>query len=148
MTAEAVREEFGAPVAKEVGWLDTGPCWTYLHEKRRWLNNVLMFWAIPFVAAICAAEGCDWIDGYVTRKPVLLDFKDEKLVRWDMIEPIVTGRNCTVPLYPKKTWNATLGVWEEDPFPAEECSQVHEALPDPPTCASIRALEFLRVEEN
>ena len=156
ITAESVREEFGAPDAEEADLgEDAKSCWTYWHEERGWcpdppsalwLLDLALFPAtILSIPVNAALPGVPWDLAYVTRKPVLLDFEDEKLVRWEMIEAIVTGWDCEEPLFPEKTWNATLGVWEEDPFPAEEYGPVHEAFPDPPTCASIRELEPRRV---
>jgi hypothetical protein len=137
MTAEAVREEFGAPEA-----MDTYSCWSYVHERQNWAATLLLSWGIPFAAAICAAPGedCEWKDFYVVANMVLLDFEEEKLVRWEMVEPIEIGWECSRPLFAKK-WNPTTGRFEDDPFPDEKCGPVF-GFPDPPTCTSIRGPPF------
>jgi hypothetical protein len=88
------------------------------------------------VVAVCAAEGCEWTDFYVESNMVLLDFEEEKLVRWETIEPIEIGRECSRPLFAKE-WNPNTGRYEDDPFPRETCVPVF-GFPDPPYCTSIR----------
>jgi hypothetical protein len=146
MTTETVREKFGAPTEADLSG-DAKSCWTYWHEEREWcsdppsalwLLDLLLFPAMILSIPVNAAlPGVPWDLVYVTRKPVLLDFEEEKLVRWETIEPTESGWECSRPLFAKR-FNQTTGQYEDDPFPQEECGPVVIAFPDPPTCTLIR----------
>jgi hypothetical protein len=116
MTAEAVREEFGKPEATEADLGGDGKsCWTYWHRYHDWHS-----------------------ENFFIKQAVLLDFEEEKLVRWETLEEIEFGLECSRPLFAKK-WNTTTGRYEDDPFPQKECRpQMVITFPDPPTCTSIR----------
>ena len=86
MTAETVRESFGEPEA-----IGTEPpfgvatFWTYTHEEQDWF--VTLHPMAPLIAAVIRVSENEWHNIYVTRKPLVLHFEAEKLVRWEVIEP-------------------------------------------------------------
>ena len=89
MTTETVREKFGDPESIETGPFFFGDsCWRYVHEVQDWEGTWFPLTPvfIPFFAAFDR-----WDALYVRRRPVLLHFKGEKLVRWELIEPVRTG---------------------------------------------------------
>ena len=88
MTAENVQETFGAPesVGNEPPY-GVGTFWTYPHEKTDWgmfiFPQVLL--SIPILAVW---PGRSWDESYVKEIPLVLHFEDEKLVRWQVTEPV------------------------------------------------------------
>ena len=109
MTAETVRENFGEPVAINTVWnpprvnplvkdwtYDADSTWTYVDERREWVNSVFFFPLLPFQIVLNAFgsrvhSGDDDFPRdslYVNRKPVVLYFEQEKLVRWEVIKPV------------------------------------------------------------
>jgi hypothetical protein len=117
MASEAVRENVGEPEAVESDPKEMTACWSYVHESQEILGT--------------------------RTKLVLLDFEEDRLVRWDVYEPV----EFRVPLQP--TQQPTLGEaeWTHGtgacpPFcsrPKLGSSSVVVPFPDPPTCESVRA---------
>ena len=112
MTTEAVRENFGEPEATNTVWDPTifwrgtwtyaaESSWTYVHEERNWGTSVLLSLLLPHqigftVIGVVGTLGTGRLDfqwdwAYVERKPVVLHFEDERLVRWEVIEPYYEG---------------------------------------------------------
>ena len=108
MTAETVREKFGAPEATNTVWdptifwrgtwtYDAESSWTYVDEERNRESSVLFSLFLPHQIGltVIGAVGTlvtgrldfQWDWAYVERKPVVLHFEQEKLVRWEVIEP-------------------------------------------------------------
>jgi hypothetical protein len=73
---------------------------------------------------------------YVTRKPVLLHFEEGKLVRWETIEPVVTGYHCV---------GGGIRTTPGGEMVSVPCSSmpVVKEIPDPSRCTSIRELPSL-----
>ena len=118
MTTEAVRENFGEPEAVETKTGDAESSWTYLHEGMdpvpllvgpmplrvavasiTW--GVLLSWlfALMDVVSDDLTTGLSWNFAYVSRAPVVLEFEEEKLVRWAVLGDIrescgVGGSGC------------------------------------------------------
>ena len=83
MTYETVRENFGEPEAIETEPEGVGSSWTYVDEELLWM----LFLHAPFAIPICAAiPGTPWDYMVVNRRPILLHFEAEKLVRWNVGE--------------------------------------------------------------
>ncbi len=81
MTAETVRETFGEPK----GGVLSSSWWTYVDEKRMWPFILIP----PFMLTIpvfTAIPDTPWDHIYVNRRPILLYFKAEELVYWDVGE--------------------------------------------------------------
>ena len=108
MMAEAVREKFGEPVATNTVWDPPGvgvfrgswfyaadSSWTYVDEGRNWgMSGVYsLLFPIQIIESAIGSlvySGDDdfrWDWAYVIRKPVVLYFEQEKLVRWEVIKP-------------------------------------------------------------
>ena len=108
MTYETVRENFGEPVVTDAVWdptifwrgtwaYHTESSLTYVDEEQNWKSSVLFSLLLPHQIAfsVIGAVGSlvtgkldfrwDW--AYVERKPVVLYFEHEQLVRWKVIEP-------------------------------------------------------------
>jgi hypothetical protein len=142
MTTEAVREEFGAPDATEADLgEDAKSCWTYWHEGALWFLYPPSPFFLPALMATLVFipwSGGPWDTMWVYREPVLLDFEEEELVRWKAITTIVTGYDHTLsPLGGSQAFSPPGGMHQSITNVAH--------WPDPPTCASIRELEFRRV---
>jgi hypothetical protein len=89
MTTETVRESFGEP--EFIGKLrPTVSFWTYPHEEKTLFNWVATFHPlVPLLIPLNhLVEGEPWNEFYVTSMPVVLQFDEEKLVRWEVIEPV------------------------------------------------------------
>ena len=97
VTDETVREKFGAP---EAMWTKPGGAdssWSYVHEEQNWFFTVMsstLFLphcilltdvSMPFVSA---EHWCGVFLPVVGKGKVVLHFEEEKLVRWDVIEPV------------------------------------------------------------
>jgi outer membrane protein assembly factor BamE (lipoprotein component of BamABCDE complex) len=108
MTYDAVRERFGEPVATDTVWDPTifwrgtwdyaaESSWTYVDEGQNWWGSVfsslllphqLGFTAIGLVGTLGSGRlDFQWDWAYVDRKPVVLHFEQDQLVRWEVIEP-------------------------------------------------------------
>ena len=135
MTAEVVREQFGEPKAAETA-VSVGEtsCWTYWHEEQDWIASTLFsfcaLWMIPVGAALPNATWDSW---FLHKNSVFLHFEDEKLVRWEAIEPEMgmcpgIGRPA-FPLTPGNVHNPTFGTG-----PSVSC---RNDKGDPPTCGSV-----------
>ncbi|MCH7643396.1 MAG: hypothetical protein IH974_01050 [Myxococcales bacterium] len=89
MTAEAVRDNFGEPDSWTHSW-GAESSWRYVHEEQNWIGTFhpVMPLVIPFIVF---DSDLTWSEAsrevYVKRKPVVLYFEAEKLVRWEVIEP-------------------------------------------------------------
>ena len=98
MTTEAVRENFGEPEANsttEPEGMDSS--WSYVHEEQNWFFTVmsstlflphcilLTAVSMPFVSA---EHWCGVFLPVVGKGKVVLHFEEEKLVCWDVIEPV------------------------------------------------------------
>ena len=109
MTTEAVREQFGEPRAIETVATDgkrlAQVSWTYLHEEfdplipsvgpmplRVAVTSILgvpLLWVFALNDLITdELTGINWDHMYVTRAPVVLQFTEEKLARWEVLEPL------------------------------------------------------------
>lgn len=95
MTPEAVREKFGAPIETDLEGVES--TWTYLHEERDRLSTVMSYSVfLPHCILLTAAtmpfigaeSWCDVLIDTIEEKPVVLHFEEEKLVRWEVIEPV------------------------------------------------------------
>ena len=90
MTYETVREKFGAPETMEIELEGVDSSWTYQHEEQNWFFTVHPL-APLFIPIIVLDSDLTWPEAsrevYVTRKPVILYFEQEKLARWEVIEP-------------------------------------------------------------
>ncbi len=86
MTAGRVRAEFGAPDATEAESESAESRWTYSHEEQNWAFT--LFPLTPLVIPFTLAVGDGWKAAYVISKSVVLHFEAEKLVRWEVIEPV------------------------------------------------------------
>ncbi len=90
MTAETVREKFGAPEAIETEPGDAEASWTYLHEEQAWGPTVL-FSSIALPHCILLTPFIALFDGHpcfswsVERKPVVLQFAEGKLASWEVL---------------------------------------------------------------
>jgi hypothetical protein len=91
MTTEAVRERFGAPEAMGLtfGVYPNPPesYWTYVHEERDWTAILFppLVFGIPINAALPDAS---WDRNYIKKNSIVLHFEKEKLVHWQVIEPL------------------------------------------------------------
>jgi hypothetical protein len=119
MTAETVREEFGAPAATEADLGGDGKsCWTYWHEEQLWM---FLFPATVLVLPVIAlTPSIPWYYSFFSRKAVLLDFTAEKVISWERIE------------------SPTKWAWYLAPDGGGSAVEEERAFPDPPTCTSIR----------
>jgi hypothetical protein len=112
MTAETVRESFGEPVAANLVWdppggwgllrgvwtYDAESSLTYVHEERANVAGsvILSSFLLPIQIAASAIGALidygdfQWDWAYVERRPVVLHFGQEQLVRWEVIEPFWT----------------------------------------------------------
>lgn len=98
MTTETVRESFGEPEA--ISELRGGESsWTYSHEEQNWFFTLHPL--TPFFIPINLVVGDLWKLPYVTSKPVVLQFEEQKLVRWEVIEPVpVVSSGYYDPTFP------------------------------------------------
>ena len=102
MTAEAVRENFGAPEATR----GAGSSWTYVDEQQAWFITVmsstffLVHCAITTAATMPfgAEHWCSALMPTVEEGQVVLHFEDERLARWEVIEPVPVVSSGYVPL--------------------------------------------------
>jgi hypothetical protein len=119
MTAETVREEFGAPTEADLSG-DAKSRWTYWHEEREWcsdppsalwlLDLVLFPATILSIPVNAAVPGVPWDLVYVTRTPVVLHFEAEKLVRWELLPDPTQGAGGTWSHQPD---DSLFGDWHE-----------------------------------
>jgi hypothetical protein len=96
MTAETVREKFGAPEATNLRWditsqggrmlpVLTGESWTYTHEIQNWVTTLTPL--TPLFVPVLRLTGEDesrWDYLYVHRTPVVLHFRAENLISWNV----------------------------------------------------------------
>ena len=95
MTTETVRENFGAPEAMETKPAGVESSWTYVDEVQAWFLTVMSSTAFlpPCIIATAVAmpfggeHWCDAVIPTVEKGEVVLHFEEEKLVRWEVIEP-------------------------------------------------------------
>ena len=88
MTAETVSERFGAPRAMETmpGGLDS--YWTYANRELE-VGAVILGWPwAPLFVAVSWLSNFEWDDPYMGTSDVVLRFEGEKLVRWEVLEPV------------------------------------------------------------
>ena len=109
MTAEAVRAEFGEPESI------TGPTWHYTDEEQNWVGTGYCTLFAPLCAFMSPISLLDegrtlfHIFG-VDEKPVILDFEDGRLVRWEVIEPVpVVSSGSTSQWQQHQQWD-----WSKD----------------------------------
>lgn len=116
MPAEAVREKFGAAKATEAAAGTAEFCWTYWHEDQDWLQTFFPFTllSIPLAAL---APGITWKAWYAPRSAVLLDFREEKLVRWEVVQSFYY-------------------IYED--MSDKSSVSVSVSFPDPPICSALR----------
>ncbi len=88
MTYETVRENFGEPESIETEPpFGVATFWTYAHEETFW--QAFLFPQFLLSIPICAAiPDVQWDCGYVSSRPLLLHFEEEKLARWEVIRPV------------------------------------------------------------
>jgi len=134
MTMEAVRENFGEPKAEAADlWGDGKSCWTYWHEEQDWIATFLFPVSPLIIPATALLPGYTWDAWYFVRNSVFLDFEEEKLVRWEAIEPNMTFCSSdSGPAFPLTSDNAAhwmssgiAGSYQSVPCPSRR---------DPPTC--------------
>ena len=91
MTTEAAREKFGAP-ERITARQGKRVRWCYEHEEKPWNYWVATFFPLTYIAIPLhiALVGGRWDDLFVEKKPVVLDFEGEKLVRLDVYEPLLS----------------------------------------------------------
>ena len=114
MTGEAVREKFGAPEAMGTQVVGADSSWTsYVHEEQNWFFTVMastlflphcIFFTAATAPFVGAEHWCDVFLPVVGKGEVLLHFEEEKLVRWDVIEPVPPA--------------VSSGYTYQDPFPS------------------------------
>jgi hypothetical protein len=122
MTAEMVRERFGAAEAMESKLEGVESAWTYLHEE---LDPIpLTFGPMPLRVAVASIwgvplfwgfalldvmsdelEGENWNHVYISRAPVVLQFEEEKLAQWEVLPDI------------RDSLNTGSSYYYPDPFP-------------------------------
>ncbi len=88
MTTETVRENFGAPEAIETKPEGVESDWTYVHEEYDGFITSFFWPMAPLFVAASWLLNFEWDELYMNTSDVLLHFEDEKLVRWDVIEPV------------------------------------------------------------
>ena len=123
MTVDAAREGFGMPEAIETGPGGLESCWSYYHEEQNWPGILFLFPHLPITFLVMPCFGCPWHSPYIWRSVVLLDFDEEKLVRWELVGPV-------------RTTEWTLSTLHE---PSRPMSSV-TCFAEPPTCTSVREL--------
>ena len=60
-----------------------------MHEEQDWFATVHPL--LPLVLLLARVVEGSWTNLYVDETPVVLHFEDEKLARWEVIEPIYVG---------------------------------------------------------
>jgi hypothetical protein len=90
MTVETVREKFGEPVAIGVDPpfdASAGTFWAYMDQKLV-ISAVIIGWPwAPLFVAVSWLPNFEWNDPYMSTSDVVLHFEQEKLARWEVIEP-------------------------------------------------------------
>jgi hypothetical protein len=121
MTAESVREEFGAPKAEEaISGSGATSCWTYWHEEQNWIATLLLPAWLLVIPMNALSPGVTWDAWYFNRNSVFLHFEEEKLVGWGAIEPVM--KVYSVPdSDPHTDWGDT--------------TYLRSSMDDPPTCS-------------
>ncbi len=99
MTAETVREQFGAPEAVETERGGVGSSWTFVDEEFE-IGTAIIGWPLaPLFMAVSLFGDWEWDDPYMNTKDVVLHFRWESegptparysLVRWEVIRPVVS----------------------------------------------------------
>jgi hypothetical protein len=144
MTAEAVHDEFGAPIATDPN------CLTYWHESQRWF--FIFFPLTPLLIPIIAAmEGIPLSEAahfsYVRQEPVLIDFDAEGLTKWELVKTITIGSECdeaTLTYGPDPDFiHRSPGQDVEDTWHWEggDCTERTASWPKTPTCTRVRAIQ-------
>ena len=98
MTAETVRENFGAPRASEPGPSSSEASWTYVHETLApWpltVGPMPLRVAVASIVQVLCVHVClvasydmfgDWRMLFVEKEPVVLHFEEEKLAGWEVL---------------------------------------------------------------
>ena len=105
MATETVRESFGEPEAIEAEPEGVDSSWTYLHEELEPVPltagpmslrvAVASVWGVPLSWGIALMDlmsdeltGINWNHFYISRAPVVLQFEQGKLVRWEVFPDI------------------------------------------------------------
>jgi hypothetical protein len=135
MTVEAVRENFGEPEAMEGNSGVTESCWSYVHEKQHWPITLILPWMLPLTSPLAALTGCPWNHFYVMRSMVLLDFEEEKLIRWEVVKPIMVEWGTHPSVYPT---NRGARPGDPDYIVFQHPAGGVMCFTDPPTCKSVR----------
>jgi hypothetical protein len=147
LTVETLLTELGPPEAIETGSGDAGSCWCYHHEEQEWVPT--FFPLTPFLIPLFVVFGDSWDDAYVIRKPIVLHFEEEKLVRWDVRQR--GGGYWRVR--PHYRWNPhTAFDHYEDPFSSPEDHRKDDssglAVPGDPLYNVFDAGEYVAGKES
>jgi hypothetical protein len=105
MTQETVRERFGEPEGTESPQPGRSS-WIYTNEEQNWIATLIPLSPV-FIPLFAAIPGVPWDAWYVHRRPVYLDFEEERLVDWTVV-PVV---HADVPADPVIDWSK----WPHNP---------------------------------
>jgi hypothetical protein len=142
MTMETVQEKFGAPIAEEPG------CLTYWNERQEWITTLhpfspIMLCMVHWIEGLTWSEAAD--DLWIIREPMLLDFEEEKLARWERVKRIQGGTIHTpstmtysyTPMNPSPGGVAGAPSWHSS---GGGSSVWYLEWPEAPTCTDIRGM--------
>ncbi len=117
MTAETVREKFGAPESVETEPGGVGSSWTYVDEELDPDRASFGWFLAPFFAAVSVFSDWEWDDPYMRTKDVVLHFRWESegptparysLAGWEVIRPVFISGYAYSPAWqqqqPQWTW--------------------------------------------
>jgi hypothetical protein len=90
---------------------------------------------LPLTSPLAAFMGCPWNHFYVMRSMVLLDFEGEKLIRWEVVKPIMVEWGTHPSVYPT---NPGARPGDPDYIVFQGPTGGVMCFPDPPTCKSVR----------